>query len=106
MFETVFAAIVVALTAVGLIQLIRLIPWVYRQMLAGKKPWVCDLCMSFWTSILSGSAWALLGAGPWRAIIPSFALTMLVTRVLGAPTSEYNVDDIPELKEPEITSEK
>lgn len=99
MLETVAAAVVIALTALGLIQLLRQIPWVQRQMLAGRKPWVCDLCMSWWTSLLTGWAWAFFDGVPGKAAIPAFALTMLVTHILGAPTSDYNVDDIPEIEE-------
>lgn len=105
MFETVAATVLIALSAAGLIQLLRQIPWVQRQMLAGHKPWVCDLCMSWWTSLIAGAAWCFLDGTPGKAIFPAFALTLLVTHILGAPTSEYNVEDIPELEEPELILE-
>lgn len=92
-------ALILAFTAAGLIQLIRQLPWVDRQMMAAKKPWVCDLCMSWWTSILVTGTWALLDSAPWRAGIPAFAVTLLVTRVLSGPTSDFNIEEIPDLEE-------
>lgn len=88
---------IVALTAAGLIQLVRQIPWVDRQMLAGRKPWVCDLCMSWWSALLGTTFWLLLDGAPWRASIPAFALTMLVVRSLGAPVSDLQLNDIPDI---------
>lgn len=96
--ELLVWVILVALTAGGLIQLARQLPWVDAQMMAGKKPWVCDLCMSWWTSLLSTLGWILLDNAPWRAHLPAFALTMLVTHLLGKPTSEY--EPPPELSPP------
>lgn len=39
-----------ALTAVGLTQTIRKVPPFSKWTLEGKRPWSCDLCMSFWTA--------------------------------------------------------
>jgi hypothetical protein len=92
-------AILVAFSAAGVIQLVRVIPWVERQMLAGKKPWVCDLCMSWWTTGISLGLWTLLAPAAGLTFFPAFGLTLLLTRSLGAPTSELRLDDIPEIKE-------
>jgi len=45
----IYAWVFVALTAPGIIVAIRALPWVEKQMMAGVKPWACDICMSFWT---------------------------------------------------------
>jgi hypothetical protein len=95
---------VIAFAAAGLVQLVRLNPWVGRQMMAGKKPWVCDLCMSWWTSILVTGLWV------WNqhtlslsyAQLPAFTLTLLITHALGTPTSEFKLEDIPEIPDPEV----
>ena len=84
--------VIVALTASGLVQLARQVPWVDRQMMAGKKPWVCDLCMSWWTALIGTGVWMALDGAPWRAAIPAFALTMMVVRSLGAPTSDFQLN--------------
>lgn len=38
-----------ALTAVALTQIVRKLPPFSRWTLEGKRPWSCDLCMSFWS---------------------------------------------------------
>ena len=42
-------AFLVGATAAGMTVVIRVLPGVHSQMEAQKKPWVCDICMSFWT---------------------------------------------------------
>ena len=36
----------------GFIQAARALPWVSEQVLAGVKPWACNICMTFWSCIL------------------------------------------------------
>lgn len=65
MLPYIYAWVFVALTAPGVIVAIRALPWVERKMMAGVKPWACDICMSFWTvAWLCSIAAALLG--DWR----------------------------------------
>lgn len=90
-------ALIISASAAGLVQLVRQLAWVNAQMIAGKKPWVCDLCMSWWTSALATAAWSLLEGAPARAFIPAFAMAMILVRALGAPTSNFNPDDLPDL---------
>lgn len=100
-FSILAWAAVIASTAAGCVQLVRLIPWVGRQMMAGKKPWVCDLCMSFWSTLLADGFWTVWQLAYDRQLylsaVPAFALTLLLTRALGEPTSVFNLEDIPEM---------
>lgn len=65
-------ALLVALTVPGFVRAIRTLPFVDRWVLAGIKPWACDICMCFWSTGLwvSGLAWLfrepllLLACGP------------------------------------------
>jgi len=48
-------------TSAGITIALRALPLVYRWMEEQKKPWVCDICMSFWTvGLLS------LGLAAWQ----------------------------------------
>jgi hypothetical protein len=93
-------ALITAFTASGVVMLIRQIPWVDRQMMAGKKPWVCNLCMSWWTSPIVVGFWHLMADAPLRAAIPAFALTLICVNVLGAAhaTPDFDIEEIPEEK--------
>jgi len=65
-------AVIVGATSAGITVALRGLPWVYRQVEAAKKPWACDICMSFWTTGLLGlglaawawNAWYLVVCGP------------------------------------------
>jgi len=65
-------ALVVALTVPGFVRAIRALPRVDGWVMAGVKPWACDICMCFWSTGLWVSALAyleadahlLLAAGP------------------------------------------
>lgn len=41
-------ALPVGATAAGMIVVIRVLPLIRQQVEAMKKPWACDICMSFW----------------------------------------------------------
>lgn len=74
-------------TAAGVIVALRALPFVYRLVLARKKPWACDICMGFWVvgaisaaaSVADRSKLILISAGP------AYALCLLMLRLLTAP---------------------
>ena len=55
----VLACIIVAWSTMGAVLVIRALPGVGRLVLEAKKPFACDLCMSWWTSI------AICGIASW-----------------------------------------
>jgi len=56
-----FWAVALGATSAGMTAVIRTLPPVTRWMMERKKPWACDICMSFWTVGLLG-----LGLGYWQ----------------------------------------
>jgi hypothetical protein len=48
-------------TSAGVTTAVRALPVVYSWMLERKKPWACDICMSFWTVAL-----ITLGLALWQ----------------------------------------
>ncbi len=58
----------VALTAPGFIVALRALPTIERRMMAGLKPWACDVCMSFWT-VATFTTIAAGVLGDWRLLV-------------------------------------
>jgi hypothetical protein len=44
--------LILSVTVPGFIQAVRALPWVTQQVLDQVKPWVCNICMTFWSCIL------------------------------------------------------
>lgn len=90
----------IALTVPGLVTAVRALPWVSEKVVAGVKPWSCDICMTFWgtalvtvvaaTATLDG--YVILLAGPAYTV----ALVVL-ERVLHAPPPGPPPEDLPPL---------
>lgn len=60
MIETLALMIItswwLAFTVPGFVIALRTLSWVQEQVLAGVKPWACDVCMTFWSLLL----WSLV----------------------------------------------
>lgn len=71
----VLACLFVAWSTVGAVLVIRALPGVNRLVLEGKKPFACDLCMSWWTSILicGAFAWFFADLIWFIGVLPSVA---------------------------------
>jgi cytochrome bd-type quinol oxidase subunit 1 len=70
------------MTAAALVTLFRAVPpglWLVRT---GRKPWACDLCMSFWATVLETLVLAalvllsLIKAIFLLAVIPGFIICL------------------------------
>lgn len=90
-------SILVALTAAGLVPVVRQVPAVQDWMFKGIKPWVCDLCMSFWGTVVATAFWWLWSDAPTEAMLPAFALTFYIVRKNGDPTGP--APSLPELED-------
>jgi hypothetical protein len=80
-------ALLLGATSAGFTEAVRALPWVYRQMLAQKKPWACDVCMSFWST-----AGLTLGLVAWQhdvallaAAGPAYPWALWVLRKISEP---------------------
>lgn len=81
-------ALGVGSSAAGITVVVRALPWTQRQMLERNKPWACDVCMGFWTTVL-----VALGLALWKhdaslivAGCPGYPWTLWVLRKTGEPT--------------------
>ena len=84
----VLACLFVAWSTVGAVLVIRALPGVEKLVLQGKKPFACDLCMSWWTSILISGFLALLFYDPiwFIGVLPSVAAGVwILGRMYPAP---------------------
>jgi hypothetical protein len=75
MTEILLTAVWVGLSSATLTCILRFAPVIHRWVLAGKKPWVCDVCMTLWTVALittglyyAGFKAALAASAPGYAI--------------------------------------
>lgn len=50
MLLVVLITAAIALTVPGFVLAVRALPHVDQWVLAGQKPWACDVCMCFWTT--------------------------------------------------------
>jgi len=71
-------SLLIGLTAASLVTVFRAVPPGKTLAATGRKPWACDQCMSFWTTIL-----VALGAGatliPWSdtwTALPAFMVCL------------------------------
>lgn len=86
-----YAFAFLALTVPGFVLAVRALPWVERRVLDGVKPWACDVCSCFWSTLLWAPvvyfAWgpeALLAAPP--SYVASFVVLGYVSRPSAPPT--------------------
>lgn len=84
-----FWAAFVGVTVPGFVAAIRALPPIERWVLAGYKPWACDVCMCFWST--GTATLALVGATlePRYFLVagPAYTLALIVSRAVTAPTS-------------------
>lgn len=62
-------------------------------MFARKKPWACDICMSFWTLVLLTP---LLHMDLWPAVGPAYPWTLYLLRKLQEPMNPPNLPPLEE----------
>lgn len=73
-------AVLLGATSAGITVVLRSLSFIYRQIEAGKKPWVCDVCMSFWTTGFLGLGLATWQQDPWFLLVcgPAYPWAMWV----------------------------
>lgn len=119
MTELLLRALFVGLSSAGLVVILRATPLVQRLVFEGKKPWACDTCMSFWSTLLvaalaatrveplSACSWSITPAAAcfsmtlveFAAAPPGFAVTLLTLRKLTEPLRPPR--ELPELEDSE-----
>lgn len=76
------AAFVVGMSAAALPPILRALPFVDTWVMRGIRPWACDLCMSFWSTLITTCFWKAMGV-PWLAGLPAFVVTFAIVRLNG-----------------------
>lgn len=106
LYNVALVALLVGISVPGVVLAARALPPVDRRVLAGAKPWACDVCMSFWTT----GALAILVAVIFKdvrlllACGPAYTLAMIV---LGWMTRAPDVGiGVPPLEEEHGLAEK
>lgn len=92
--------ILVALSAVSLSGIVRTLGFVRPLVARGVKPWSCDVCLSFWTTLLVGLVIFLASYSITRTarldslvvVVPAHGLALLLLSRLRPP-------EIPPLEE-------
>ncbi len=83
MKETLTFAILLGMIAASAVSIFRAIPPGSGLLKTGKKPWACDVCMSFWSTLLialiTGIAWRVPLNQLWTAI-PSYIVCLWLVR--------------------------
>ena len=91
MLPLFLATLFIAFTVPGVVLALRALPWVARRVQAGVKPWVCDICMCFWTTALVAECTAV-GVRDWRFLLcagPAYTLSLFFLSVLERPAAAY-----------------
>jgi hypothetical protein len=80
--------LLVGLGIPGVVLAIRKLSWIDALVLEGKRPWACDVCMSFWFGGIPLTLLAALVEGDLRVLAvapPAFTIALALLRVLQAP---------------------
>jgi hypothetical protein len=90
------AAFVIGMSAAGLPPILRALPPIRDWVMRGIKPWACDICMSFWSTLLAAAFWKFVGL-PFLAAIPAYVVTLAVVRLnsehIGPPPGLPELED-------------
>lgn len=88
--------VLLALTVVSIVSTLRALEPIRRLVLQGKKPWSCDVCLGFWTTLIASIVGCVIastadrqGALPFLelaiVILPAHGLALLVLSRLRPP---------------------
>lgn len=79
MLFVLISALVIGMSAAGTVPIVRILPYVRDWVQEAHKPWACDICMSFWSTLLMAGLWSWLGA-PFVAAVPAYVVTLAIVR--------------------------
>jgi len=95
-------ALAAGLAAAGLTAVVRVLPGVAGLLLAGRKPWACDVCMSWWTALATVGGLHGITYDPWVWIcLPgAIAVAVFLNSRLQAP-APGPMPELQDMDEPE-----
>lgn len=87
--QVIAAALLIGMSAAAVPPVLRALPFISDWTARGIKPWACDLCMSFWSTVLSTLIWSwttgLLWFSGFGAFIVTFAIVRHNSEAIGQP---------------------
>lgn len=87
-------ALIVGMSAAAIPPCVRTRDYVQDWMLRGIKPWACDLCMSFWSTVFATLFWWWFMHAPLLAGAPAFVVTFMLVRYNSEPKGLPPVPDL------------
>lgn len=97
----IIEVVLLALSAVSLVSILRALSPIQKLVKAKKKPWSCDACLGFWTTLVLAVVVVVVPAvmGEARvepliylAILPAHGLTLIVLSKLRAPEFPFELE--------------
>ena len=81
----IYAFFFLSLTVPGFVLAVRTLPWVDAKVLAGVKPWACDVCSCFWSTLLWSPVVYYWGLEALLAAPPAYTVALALLGVLSRP---------------------
>lgn len=97
----IIEVVLLALSAVSLVSILRALSPIQKLVVAKKKPWSCDACLGFWTTLVIAltvvAVPALMGEPRiepliYLAVLPAHGLTLIVLSKLRAPEFPFSTE--------------
>lgn len=85
MLELLLTALWVGLSSAGATVVIRQAPFIHGWTQKGIKPWACDICMTFWMTLIATSVLEFRGHAALLAWLASYSIGKFALRKLTDP---------------------
>jgi hypothetical protein len=89
MIDILLWSLFIGFSVPGFVSAFRALPSIEKLVFEGVKPWSCDICSCFWSSVI-WTLVALLASGDLKTLLaagPGYTLSLLVLRFVQAPTT-------------------
>jgi hypothetical protein len=93
MLNLILTAIVVGSTAAGFALALRALPVIRNWVESGIKPWACDICLGFWSTLVVALVYWIATGAVLASVGPAYPICLGVIKLLSAPK---NVPMFPE----------
>lgn len=83
MTNTFTYTLLLGLSAASAVVLFRALPPGKQLAATGKKPWACDICMSFWAIVLEAMVFGATDLMPWNQLwlaIPAYIVCLWLVK--------------------------
>lgn len=86
-YSALLVSFLVGTSVPGIVMAVRALPPIDRRVLAGQKPWACDICMCFWATglVTLALAFAFDDRRLMLACGPAYTFAMWILTKLSEP---------------------